>query len=122
MGADEMKGRKEGRATADAFYGGSVAQAQRKGGQGVQGRRRVEGGNGEESGGPGRGGDSSGGRHQPSVGGRGWRCCRAIGEGDGARATLARAADRRDRATTESGGQRLGAGGVRGSGAVRRGR
>jgi hypothetical protein len=32
MGADEMKGRKEGRATADAFYGGSVAQAQRKGG------------------------------------------------------------------------------------------
>jgi hypothetical protein len=116
MGPDEMKGRKEGRATADAFYGGSVAQAQRKGGQGVQGRRCVEGGNGEESGGPGRGGDSSGGRHQPPAGGRGWRYCRAIGEGDGARA-----ADRRDRATMESGGQRLGAGGVRGSGAVRRG-
>jgi hypothetical protein len=43
---------------------------------------------------------------------RAWRrrCC-AIEESGGARATLAREADRRDQATTGPGGQRLGVGG-----------
>jgi hypothetical protein len=75
--------------------------------------RRVEGGNEEERGGPRRVGDSSGCWHWPPAGGRVWRRCHATGEGDGARA-----AGRWDRATTGPGGQRLGAGGVRGSGAV----
>jgi hypothetical protein len=33
-GADERKGRKEGRVAANAFYGGSVVRAERKGAQG----------------------------------------------------------------------------------------
>jgi hypothetical protein len=45
-------------------------------------------------------GDSSVGRHQPPADRRawGWRCG-TTGEGGGARATLAREADRRDRET-----------------------
>jgi hypothetical protein len=90
-------------------------------GQVVWGQRRMEGGNGEERGGPGRGGDSSGDWHRPPAGGHGRRRCRATGVGGGARVTLARVADMRDRAAMGPDGQRLGAGGVRGSGAVRRG-
>jgi hypothetical protein len=57
-------------------------------------------------------GDSSVGQHQPPADRRawGWRCG-TTGEGGGARATLAREADRRDRETMVPDGQRLGAGG-----------
>jgi hypothetical protein len=47
------------------------------------------------------------------------RCC-VTGEGGGVRATLARAGDRRDRATTGPSGQRRGAGGGGESKAARR--
>jgi hypothetical protein len=53
MGPDEMKGRKEGRATADAFYGGSVAQAQRKGGRGSRVGAAWRAGTGKRVGAPG---------------------------------------------------------------------
>jgi hypothetical protein len=76
-----------------------------RGAGGVRGRRRVEGGNGQERGGPGCGRDSSSSQHRPPTGGCERRRCHATGEGGGARA-----ADRRDRATMEPGGQRLGAG------------
>jgi hypothetical protein len=115
-GADERKGRKEGQVAANAFYGGSVVRAERKGaqGSGVGATWRAGGGSGHSE-------DNSGGQNRPPASGRGRRRCRATGEGDGARATLARAAERRDWTTTGPGGQQLGAGGVRGSRAVRRG-
>jgi hypothetical protein len=81
-GADERKGQKDGRAAADAFYGSSVARAERK-----RGRRRMQGENGEARGGPERGRDSSGGWHRPPAGGRGRRCYGVAGEGGGVRVT-----------------------------------
>jgi hypothetical protein len=92
------------------FYGGSAAQAESKG-AGVRGSAPRGGENGEERGASGKVGNSSGGRHRPPAGGCGWRRCRVTGEGGGARATWARAVDKRDRATSVPGGQRLGAGG-----------
>jgi hypothetical protein len=80
------------------------AGGEERGVGGVRGRRRVEGGNGEERGGPGCGRDSSGSQHRPPTGGFERRRCRATGEGGGARAT-----DRRDWVTMGPGGQRLGA-------------
>jgi hypothetical protein len=60
---------------------------------------------GKREGAPGMVGDSSGSRHRPLDGGHGrWLCC-ATKEGGGARATLARVANRRDRETTGPGGQ-----------------
>jgi hypothetical protein len=73
----------------------------------------VEGGKRGREGG--MAGDSSGGRHRPQADGREHRRCGATGEGAGARATLVRAADRRDRAAMGLGGQRLGVGGRGGS-------
>jgi hypothetical protein len=73
------------------------AGGEEKGGRGVWGSAPRERENREERKGPGRGGGQLGRPHQPPTGGR---CrCRAIGEGGGARATLARAADRQGRAT-----------------------
>jgi hypothetical protein len=51
------------------------------------------------------------GRQWPPAVRRGRRCCCVTEEGGGARAMLAQAADRRDRATTGPSGQRLGVGG-----------
>jgi hypothetical protein len=70
---------------------------QREKGQGGPGGHCMEGG-------------SLGSWHRPPTGVRGRHHCRATGEGAGGRVTLVRAADRRDRATTGPGGQRLGAG------------
>jgi hypothetical protein len=105
-------------------------------GSGVGGLRllkvlRCAGQRGKAEGGPGsapRGGREAGKREGapgaagiaqaagPSAGGHQRWHCGAIGEGGGARA-----ADGRDRVTTGNGGQRLGAGRVRGSGAVQHG-
>jgi hypothetical protein len=112
MGTNERKGQKDGRAAAEAFYGGSVARAEKKGGKGGPGSAPRGGREQEERGGLRCGGDSLGGWHRPPAGGAMARHGRATGRG----ATLARAADRWDRATAASlGGRRWGAEGRGGS-------
>jgi hypothetical protein len=66
----------------DAFYGGLVVRAERKGGRGFGVRCRMEGKMGKREGGPGhgRGGQLSG-RHRPPAGGAVARQGRAAGNG-----------------------------------------
>jgi hypothetical protein len=67
------------------LFNGSVARAERKkGAGGSQGSALHGGENGEERGGPSRSVGQLGGRHRPTAGRHGRRCCRAIGEGGGA--------------------------------------
>jgi hypothetical protein len=100
-GMDEGDGAKKGViAVVDAFYGCSVARAERKTGRGSGVRRHVEGKMGKRERAPGAARDSS----APDIG-------HATGEGGEARATRTRAADKRDQATSGPGGRRLGAGG-----------
>jgi hypothetical protein len=82
-----------------------VVRAERKKGAGGPGFNAAwRGKMGEKEWGSGTAGDSSGRRHWPPAGGRGRRRCRATGEGNGARAMRARAANRQDRTTLGPGG------------------
>jgi hypothetical protein len=105
--ADERKGRKEGWAATDAFYGGS---AWRGGGSGVGATWRA--GTGKREGAPGVVGIAQAAGIDP----------RPVGVGGAVVPQQGRAADRQDRATTGPGGQRLGVGGVGGSRVVQQGR
>jgi hypothetical protein len=82
---EEKQGEK-GSEVGGGSYGGPVARAERKMGAGGPGFSAAwRGKTGEREGAPDAVGDSSGGRHWPPSGGRGWRRCRATGEGGGAR-------------------------------------
>jgi hypothetical protein len=83
LSAGEKERGKKGAGRRPApFCGGSVVRQRGKGG-GVRGSTPCGVENGEERGGPGAAGDSSGVQHRPPAGGRGRRRCGATGEGSG---------------------------------------
>jgi hypothetical protein len=101
-GADgEEKRGEKGIEDGGGSYGSPVAQAERKKGAAGPGFGAAwRGKTGEREGAPGAAGDSSDGQHRPPAGGHRWRRFHGTGEGGGARATRAQAADRRDQTTS----------------------